>query len=49
MNDNIKEEDEELTLTISISPSVDVRLGTLVNATAVIIDSSKITLLYTTN
>ena len=43
VNDNIKEENEELNLTITISPSVDVRLGTLVNATAIIVDSSKIT------
>ena len=43
VNDTIKEENEELNLTITISPSVDVRLGTLVNATAIIVDSSKIT------
>lgn len=43
MNDKTKEEDEELNLRIAISPSVDVRLGTLVNATVVIIDSSKTT------
>ena len=43
VNDTIKEENEELNLTITISPSVDVRLGTLVNATAIIVDSSKMT------
>ena len=45
VNDDIKEENEELNLTITISPSVDVRLGTLVNATAIIVDSSKITVI----
>ena len=42
VNDNIKEENEELNLTITISPSTDIKLGTLVNAKAIIIDSSKI-------
>ena len=41
VNDNIEEEDEELNLTITISPLTDVKLGTLVNANAIIIDSSK--------
>lgn len=45
VNDNIKEEDEELNLTISISPSTGIRLGTLVIANAIIIDSSKVTII----
>lgn len=44
MNDNIKEEDEELNLTIAISPLTGVKLGTLINANAVIIDTSKSTI-----
>lgn len=41
VNDNIKEEDEEINLTIMVSSSTGVRVGTLGNANAVIIDSSK--------
>ena len=41
VNDNIKEEEEELNLTIAISPLTGVKLGTLINANVVIIDTSK--------
>ena len=42
VNDNIEEEDEELNLTIAISSLTGVKLGPLVNANAVIIDTSKV-------
>ena len=41
VNDNIKEEDEELNLTIGISPITGVKPGALINANAVIVDTSK--------
>ena len=40
-NDNIKEENEELNLTVVISPLTGIKLGTLINARAIILDASK--------
>ena len=40
-NDNIEEENEVLNLTVVISPLTGIKLGTLVNANAIILDASK--------